>query len=137
MECNDTMKINKNGNKGQFRQGDVLLVKIDRIPESAKRINSKQVTLALGEVTGHHHTFTDGAVGFADQINEHGITLAEYVEVQKLIQEVQGVRVAALGHQEHEAFPVNTGVTESIEPGTYEVVMPFQYERGEMKKVVD
>ena len=133
------MKINKNGNPGQFRQGDVLLVKIDAIPKTAKKIKGEMVTLALGEATGHHHSFTGGVVGYAEKVNDHGITLAEYIEVQKLLDEVKGVRVVEshLGHQEHEAFPVDAGTTESIKPGNYEIVMPYQYERGEMKKVID
>lgn len=131
------MKINKNGNRGLIRQGDVLLVKINKIPETAKRIPRKEVTLALGEVTGHHHTFKDGAVGYAEKLNDHGITLAEYVDVQKLIDEVNGVHTARLEHQEHDAFVAGGSTDTSIQPGNYKVAMPFQYERGELKKVVD
>lgn len=37
------------------RQGDVLVVKIDKIPEDAKLSENK--TIAYGEVSGHYHTF--------------------------------------------------------------------------------
>lgn len=39
-----------------YRQGDVLIERIDSIPKSAKRQKkSKAIILAHGEVTGHHH----------------------------------------------------------------------------------
>jgi len=46
-----------------YRQGDVPLVPVARIPESAvelPRTNGK-VILAFGEVTGHHHRFESGS----------------------------------------------------------------------------
>jgi hypothetical protein len=42
--------------KKQFRQGDILIELVAEIPDLAKRQErSRQVTLAHGEVTGHHH----------------------------------------------------------------------------------
>ena len=43
----------------QYRQGDVLLCAVDRIPETATAVpsNSDRITVALGELTGHAHTF--------------------------------------------------------------------------------
>lgn len=38
----------------QYRHGDLLIVRVDEIPEGAKRVKSK--TLAEGEATGHAHT---------------------------------------------------------------------------------
>ena len=43
-----------NNKKNIFRQGDVLLVPVKEIPSGL--VQTKKVTLALGEVTGHHHT---------------------------------------------------------------------------------
>jgi len=40
--------------KNQVRQGDVLFVPIDRIPEGA-RLEKGRKTVAYGEATGHHH----------------------------------------------------------------------------------
>lgn len=45
-------------NKDQIQQGDVLLLRVTRLPEGCKRRDSR--TVALGEHTGHHHTFDDG-----------------------------------------------------------------------------
>src|SRR5262245_37554454 len=39
-----------------YRQGDVLIERIDSIPSTAKKQKrSRKVILAHGEVTGHHH----------------------------------------------------------------------------------
>jgi hypothetical protein len=44
--------------KGQYRQGDVLLEEVAKLPASAKRVKPKngKIVLAEGEVTGHAHT---------------------------------------------------------------------------------
>jgi hypothetical protein len=45
------MKLNKH-----YRQGDVLIERIESIPATAKKQKqSKSIILAHGEVTGHHH----------------------------------------------------------------------------------
>lgn len=44
-------------NKNQIQQGDVLLRLVQK-PKGARVLKKKQpVTVALGEATGHHHTF--------------------------------------------------------------------------------
>ena len=48
-----------------IRQGDVLLKKIDKpLIGLSKR---KDKTVALGEATGHHHTFTGHAQVFGER----------------------------------------------------------------------
>jgi len=49
-----------------YRQGDVLLVPVDEVPESAKRINPKRAVLAEGEVS----LFQDKAEVIFTQIME-------------------------------------------------------------------
>lgn len=44
----------------QIHQGDVLLVRVEKLPEGIKP--RKDRTLKLGESTGHHHTLTAGTV---------------------------------------------------------------------------
>lgn len=46
----------------QNRQGDVLIVKVDAIPDGFKSRKPEKVILAYGEVTGHHHRFEGGNV---------------------------------------------------------------------------
>src|SRR6266851_6625022 len=46
--------------KRQYRQGDVLLCCVDRIPSGAKSVprDGDRVVVAEGELTGHAHAFT-------------------------------------------------------------------------------
>jgi len=100
-----------------FRQGDVLLIPITSIPNSLKR--TKRVTLALGEVTGHHHSILDGnAVGYADNEN----SLAKYVEVNK-------PAGASLTHQEHDTIV--------LPEGNYRVVGQVEYTPERLSRVTD
>jgi hypothetical protein len=48
--------------KGQYRQGDVILVPVDDIPSGGYTVNRREefgkgegLILAAGEATGHHH----------------------------------------------------------------------------------
>lgn len=99
------------------RQGDVIL-KSAEIPAKAKTVKSnKEVTVALGEATGHHHTLYGNLP----------IELLEYNEKRYLkIQEEVDFR-----HQEHHAL--------KIQPGDYEVITEREYDyfENDMKKVVD
>jgi hypothetical protein len=62
----------------QYRQGDVLIERVSKIPSSAKKQKSgPRVILALGEVTGHHHSFDGG-------------TVTEYADEEKRYFEVRG-----------------------------------------------
>lgn len=45
-------------NQNQIQQGDVLFRRVDRLPDGCKRLDKR--TVALGEHTGHHHTFDKG-----------------------------------------------------------------------------
>lgn len=45
-------------NKDHIQQGDVLFRRVPSLPANCKRLDKR--TVALGEHTGHHHTFDDG-----------------------------------------------------------------------------
>jgi hypothetical protein len=110
------MKKNKKNNKKKlFRQGDVLLIEVDSIPEGL--VTTEKVTLALGEVTGHHHTIYAGATGFADS----NTALAEYIEVTN--------DVAELTHQEHSTI--------SVPSGKYKNVIQTEYTPERLRQVAD
>lgn len=96
------------------RQGDVLILPVDSIPEELKP--TKKVTLALGEVTGHHHSILNGAVGYADDEDQ----LAEYFEV---------FENADLTHQEHDTI--------TFSPGKYRNVIQVQYTPQALIRVTD
>lgn len=106
------MKIHKNAIPltkigGSARQGDTLLRRINKI--TGKRTKVKTVTLALGEVSGHHHSFTEGgAVAFAD---DEKAPLAEAVRVT--------APEAPLTHQEHETIVFPKGDYESLKQMEY------------------
>jgi len=101
------------------RQGDTLLRRIDSIPSSTSR-QIKSPTLALGEKTGHHHTFTDGgAVAFAD--DEQAI-VADAIRVIS----PQG---STLTHQEHSPI--------TFPPGDYESLRQVEYTPEELRLVAD
>lgn len=82
------------------RQGDTMLRRVKSIPSDLKTVKP---TLAYGEVSGHHHTFSEGgAVAFADDER----ALAEHVRVI--------APEAPLTHQEHETIVYPKGDWESL-----------------------
>jgi hypothetical protein len=98
-----------------YRQGDVLIIPVDTIPTGLTR--TKKVTLALGEVTGHHHSILEGAIGFADNETE----LTEYFSVES--------ESANLTHQEHDTI--------SLPQGNYRKVIQVEYTPAELRNVAD
>ena len=98
-----------------YRQGDVLIVRVESIPENL--VKTKKVTLALGEVTGHHHSIlSENVVGFADVET----ALAKYIEVKE---------AATLTHQEHDPI--------TLPKGTYKAIIQKEYEPGALRNVAD
>jgi hypothetical protein len=141
-----------------FRQGDVFIREIpaDRIPQmlaGTQTVKADQrtgkVTLAYGEVTGHHHTFNPGAKvnmfakageremfegpagggGIVTSKLRHGVesdplmdpNLRRFIDVQS--------EVALLEHQEH--------TTVEVPKGFYEVVIQREYAGTEIRRVAD
>jgi len=110
-----------------YQQGDVLLKKIEQLPEGAKKLDT--LVLQLGEVTGHKHQFPRNSAvevfvdpafaGFEQSITpDEGkfIVVGDYVE---------------LLHEEH--APIK------IDPGVYQIdiVREFDYDAMEARRVVD
>lgn len=100
---------------GMYRQGDVLLVNVDEVPDGLERHRSRSVVLALGEVTGHAHRLRG-------EVEVHGKKL-EALFVQVLHE--GGV----LTHEEHGTIPVP--------PGTYRVFRQREYEPEGIRFVAD
>jgi len=94
------------------RQGDVLIIHVEKIPEGA--VPKEGTTLALGEVTGHSHRFPDGAIQM--------FTFDEktYMRVTKS---------SRLEHEEHGAL--------IYEPGDYEIKIQREYSPEGWKYVTD
>lgn len=77
-----------------IQQGDVLLRRIDRLPNRCKRLDKR--TVALGEHTGHHHTFDDG------------VALLESTD-GKIFAVNESDNPVKLTHQEHKPVTVDPG----------------------------
>jgi hypothetical protein len=86
---------------GVIRQGDVLLVRVKRIPKDAiaQEVKGNKVVLALGEATGHHHRFE-----FLDKTHNAKLYVAvggaRYLDVSA---------PSDLLHEEHSTAPVPAG----------------------------
>ncbi len=102
----------------QYRQGDVLLVKMElaALPTGAvaQEGNDGRIVLAYGEVTGHAHAI-DSA--YAKMYQWNGDRLIEVKPGGRLV------------HEEHN--PID------LEPGYYKVIQQREYEPGSFRTVVD
>lgn len=103
--------------KEVYRQGDVMLVKVARIPGGAKPVarDRGRVVLAYGEVTGHAHA-----------ILEEEVTM---LEVDSGIRYLDAAMDAFLRHEEHGAI--------FVPGGKYRVIRQREYTPEEIRNVAD
>ena len=104
----------------QYRQGDVLLIRVDSIPADVTKVKRDKgsVILAYGEVTGHAHRIDD--------------TVAELFEKSGVEDRFLSVpNGASLTHEEHGKI--------DLEPGDYTVRIQRSLNPMDLKpnKVVD
>jgi hypothetical protein len=103
----------------QFRQGDVLVERVDFDPTSkphkAVPRDAGRVVLAYGEATGHAH-----AIAEAD---------CEMVELESGERFIVTERGVSLRHEEH--APVR------VPPGSYRVTRQREYSPEEIRNVAD
>ena len=101
------------------RQGDVLLVAVEAIPDDAveqPRDESRRVVLAYGEVTGHAHSLHEPGVSMLCAANQE--VFLRVVEPSNLV------------HEEHDRI--------AIPPGLYRVVRQREWtDEDEPVQVVD
>jgi hypothetical protein len=109
--------------KQAYRQGDVLL-RPSPVPSDAKRITLRPA--ALGEVTGHHHSFMSNIATLEEDLVEmyEGADGKTYV---RILGEPGDV---ALVHQEHKAHP-------TIAPGDYAIVIQQENSDWGSRAVLD
>jgi hypothetical protein len=109
----------------QNRQGDVLIETCD--PKEIEGAKKTAPTLALGEVTGHHHSFEGKHVtgffkeGAADHTIAGGSALAQFVQIVG--------KSGALKHQEHGTI--------MHPPGTYKKTQQVEYSPESIRNVAD
>ena len=103
----------------QYRQGDVLLCAIERIPEDARPIptDGERLVIAQGELTGHAHAFAAAAV----QMLRDAASGRTFLVI--------GADGAALRHEEHEPI--------LLPEGRYEVRRQREYRPGIARFVSD
>jgi hypothetical protein len=99
----------------QYRQGDVLLVRVGAVPKGAKvEQNDSNIVLAYGETTGHSHRISAAT---AKAYQWQGDRLIEIHKVTDLV------------HEEHS--PIR------LEPGIYKLVHQREYTPERVRRVVD
>ena len=103
-----------------YRQGGVGLFPVASIPAGAVAKAPGQVTLALGEITGHAHRFDVGAA-----VMDYEIT-APMAEVSRFIEVLEK---SALRHEEHADI--------ELPAGKYRVVIQREYEPEGWRNVAD
>jgi len=108
----------KKKTKTVFRQGDVLIERIQSLPENLtaqKPINGR-VILAYGEATGHHHSIDADAADWWKTADDGD----QFVTVKAPTEVV---------HQEHNPIP--------LKPGTYRVRRQREYQPAGIVNVAD
>lgn len=106
-----------------FRQGDVLLELVSRIPDGAKDVTDEQrIVLAYGEVTGHAHAVYEPIT----KKTPAGKARMWDAGAERFLQVVEKT---ALKHEEHAPVP--------LEPGIYRVVHQREYSPEEIRRVAD
>jgi hypothetical protein len=92
-------------NKEMFRQGDLLIVRVDEIPNKDLLYKKKDGVLLEGETTGHAHR-VKGGIALESFYEEYGM----YVDVP-----LRGEVV----HEEHGKI--------ELEPGKYKIIRQTEY----------
>lgn len=115
------MHARSNAKRGLVRQGDVLLIPVEAIPENTKAVKRDRgrVILAYGEATGHAHTITEEGVRLVTSEQ------AEELRTWLLVETAEPVQ---LQHDEHDTL--------TIAPGRYEVRIQREYVAADLARNV-
>ena len=111
---------------GIVRQGDVLLVPVDDVPENARaegRDGARRV-LAEGEATGHAHVVTGRTRLLVEQRRFYNTT-----RPGRTFLVIEDTEPAVLEHDEH--LPI------TLEPGSYEIRRQREYRPFGASRVAD
>ncbi len=99
-----------------YRQGDVLLIQVEKIPADAKPVEREngRVVLAHGEVTGHSHAISLPNAALLT------VGAARFLEVMEAV---------ALEHEEHSSI--------QLPAANYRVLIQKEYTPKELRSVKD
>lgn len=102
-----------------IRQGDVLLLPADSLPDDLEDCTPKKgrAIVMEGEATGHAHAFYDG-----------GVKLYKPKDAARPTH-LRVVTTAFLRHEEHE--------TAKVPPGIYRIPQQSEYTPEELRRVTD
>ena len=106
-----------------YRQGDVLIRRVDEIPTGLEAVprDDGRLVLAYGEATGHAHVVEGPAELFREDDRD---------ELERRFLRVEAEAGQALVvHDEHDAI--------ELPPGDYEVVGQREYTPEEIRRVAD
>jgi hypothetical protein len=113
-----------------IRQGDVILVPVDTIPDSATRARrSKTIRLAEGEVTGHHHVLELLNANDAELL----IVPGDAAEMNRIFLNV--LTEVELTHPEHDTIVVKPGKYETQHKGAG--IRQMEYSPEALRTVAD
>jgi hypothetical protein len=105
-----------------LRQGDILLVPVEKVPDGLSEVPREdgKIVLAEGEATGHLHAIEDEKATFLAKDPDSPMDRYLVVkEAEAIAAEAAGV---ALTHPEHD--------TVTLEPGAYEVRRQQEYSQA-------
>lgn len=119
------------------RQGDVLLVPVEQLPNDAKEIalDRGRIVLAYGEVTGHAHAIADHGVSEAAAAEIAEAAIARAHQARARLYEADGERYlhvvepVTLTHEEHSPVRLVAGV--------YHLPTQNEYDAATMRRVAD
>jgi hypothetical protein len=110
----------KSVSKQHFRQGDVLVLRVARLPKGTKAIQRQgRIVLAHGEVTGHAHAIADSETQ-EFSLEQAGVAVRRFLKV---------VSEAHVKHEEH--------ATIALPAGLYEIVQQREYSPDAIRNVAD
>lgn len=125
--------------KAAIRQGDVLLLPVDSMPDDVKevQVEANRIVLAYGEVTGHAHAIYDhvSQEKRAGEISDAAISRMIASPKAKLFQAANGDRylqvseTVTLRHEEHTAH--------ILPPSIYKLPVQVEYAPAELRRVAD
>lgn len=99
--------------RAQFRQGDILLLRIESLPvEASEQKIPDRIVLAYGEVTGHAHAIASSEAKLYVRGSENFIVVPQE---------------ASLVHEEHNTITLRAGVYKIIRQREYEPVRGIEY----------
>jgi len=102
-----------------MRQGDVLILQVDEIPEDLKKVprDNGRVILAYGEVTGYAHAV----------LGDVELLAADIADMNERFLRVE--QEAQIVHEEHGTI--------TLPPGNYRIGRQVEYTPEEIRRVAD